>query len=165
VEGYESEVESVSEEKFDGQGERGYNPEEQFRDRQYQADHSHEQVLSARSVFSVTGATNGDSPQIVRIVELGPSPTNPSAIITEDRHYPCPHLGASYGEKMFLRVDVLTFGIGCPQVCKRRYDLERHLASKQHASPQHTCDVCGLAFTRKDPLMRHQRTSCKRLTA
>jgi Zinc finger, C2H2 type len=159
-----SEMESESEEdECDGPGEGGFSPEQNFQDQQYHANHAHEQILSARSVFSATGATNGDSPQIVRIVELGPSPANPSAVITEDRHYPCPHLGASYGERYFSESMCLHSSIGCPQVCKRRYDLERHLASKQHAQPQHTCDVCGLAFTRKDPLMRHQRTSCKRV--
>ena len=101
VGGGESVVESESEEEFDGPGERGFSPEQKLQDQQYQANHAHEQFLSARSVFSATGTTNGDSPQIVRIVELGPSPANPSAIITEDRHYPCPHLGASYDERYF----------------------------------------------------------------
>jgi len=91
----ESEVQSESEEEeFDSPGEHCLNSEQKFQDQQYQANHAFGQ-FSTRSVFSATMATNGDSPQIVRIVELGPSPANPSAIITEDRHYPCPHLGMS----------------------------------------------------------------------
>ena len=89
----ESEVESESEEEFDSTGEHCLNSEQKFQDQQYQANHAFGQFSSARSVFSATMASNGDSPQIVRIVELGPSPANPSAIITEDRHYPCPHSG------------------------------------------------------------------------
>jgi hypothetical protein len=101
VEVGESEVESESEEEFDGQGGSCLDPEGQFHHRPYQANNAHEQVLSSRSVFSATEAINGDSPQIVRIVELGPSPINPSAVITEDRHYPCPHLGALIARNVF----------------------------------------------------------------
>lgn len=137
----ESDVEYESDIDYD---KNSLKSDEQDYDLQRRLENSRESFVPASSSPSAMERASTDSLQIVRIVELGPSPTNPSAIITEDRRYPCPH-------------------VGCPQVCKRRYDLERHLASKQHAPPRHTCDVCGLAFTRKDPLMRHQKASCRRV--
>jgi hypothetical protein len=59
----------------------------------------HRGVMHARTRFvsagssSAFGRARANSLQIVRVVELGPSPANPSAIVTEDRRYPCPHLG------------------------------------------------------------------------
>jgi len=140
----ESEVESVESESDVDHGEDCLKSDTQYYDTYRGVKNAEEIFVPASSSSPTDERTGTNSLQIVRIVDLGPSPINPSAVITEDRRYPCPHLG-------------------CPQVCKRRYDLERHLASKQHAPPRHTCDVCGLAFTRKDPLMRHQKASCKRI--
>jgi len=57
------------------------------------------------------------------------------------RRYPCPHEG-------------------CPQVCDRPHDLERHLESKAHKAPSYKCLACSQLFTRQDPLKRHRDGRC-----
>jgi hypothetical protein len=97
----ESQEESESDAKSD---DRGYHipvSKEQFYDNQRQVGYSRHRFLSAGSSSSATGTESADSLQIVRVDELGPSPVNPSAIITEDRRYPCPHLGKSMSRDDF----------------------------------------------------------------
>ena len=60
---------------------------------------------------------------------------------TTSHRYPCPHAG-------------------CPQVCERAHDLQRHLESKAHKNPSYECEWCSSVFTREDALKRHKGGRC-----
>lgn len=103
----ESDVESESDIAFDDREEQIIESGDQFKDSRSPVKHAQESFLPDSSSHAVEGA-NVDSLRIVRIKELGPSPTNPSAIITEDRRYPCPHVGAFVPRSVFSKGGVLT---------------------------------------------------------
>ena len=91
----ESDAESASDVEFEDRAEGSLQSEEQFYDHQRRVKHPRNNFASAGSSSSPTmERANAESLRIIRVADLGPSPANPSAIVTEDRRYPCPHLGA-----------------------------------------------------------------------
>jgi hypothetical protein len=107
----ESEVESVESESDVDHGEDCLKSDTQYYDTYRGVKNAEEIFVPASSSSPTDERTSTNSLQIVRIVDLGPSPINPSAVITEDRRYPCPHLGVSITERWFIRTDVLMCGI------------------------------------------------------
>jgi hypothetical protein len=85
-----------------------------------------------------TGAGSKNFRTVGRTTHAAPSPTR--------RRYPCPHEG-------------------CPQVCDRPHDLDRHLESKAHKAPSYKCLACSRLFTRQDPLKRHMDGRCQVMKA
>ncbi|KIM84965.1 hypothetical protein PILCRDRAFT_376956 [Piloderma croceum F 1598] len=79
--------------------------------------------------------------------DTAPAPTARAAPFPGTRRrYPCPHEG-------------------CPQVCDRPHDLDRHLESKAHKAPSYKCLACSRLFTRQDPLKRHMDGRCQVMKA
>jgi len=79
--------------------------------------------------------------------DTAPAPTpRATPSLGTHRRYPCPHKG-------------------CPQVCDRPHDLDRHLESKAHKVPSYKCLACSRMFTRQDPLKRHMDGRCQVLKA
>lgn len=49
----------------------------------------------------------------------------------------------------------------CKKTFSRHHDMKRHMRSK-HVKSLLTCDRCGGDLSRKDALIRHQRTACRK---
>jgi hypothetical protein len=126
-------------------GSRLSSPESSFHSDDDHIESSSGTTKRRAGAGSKNSCTVGRTTAILK--DTAPAPTaRATQSLGTRRRYPCPHEG-------------------CPQVCERPHDLERHLESKAHKAPSYKCLACSRLFTRQDPLKRHMDGRCQVMKA